>query len=67
MAKKKYPGHWVICFQKSPRDSQEKMDKTEEIAWTHLACLTGSTGLEMTNWAIFSHLTAASPHTVEPV
>ena len=32
MAKKKYPGHWVICFQKSPRDSQEKMDKTEEIA-----------------------------------
>lgn len=29
--RKKNPGHWVICFQKNPRDSQEKMDKTEEI------------------------------------
>ena len=32
MAKKKKQnknaGHWVICFQKNPRDSQEKMDKT---------------------------------------
>lgn len=43
------------------------MDKTEEIPWMHLTYLTDSMGLEMTNQAIFAHLTTAGPHTVEPV
>ena len=71
--KKKNPGHWVIRFQKNPRDSQEKMDKTgNSLNAPHLAdWLTGPCDAQPSylcssnhRWSQYRGPCAASGHSV---